>query len=135
MAFPDVSAFHIAALTPKTYPNRKANAMKLDDIKAKFAALPKRYKIILAGVVVFIILATAANAQQNCGPLEKVTDTLGNKYGEAPIAQGQANGAILQMWANSVTGSWTIVAVLPNGAACLVADGREFRALEPEPNV
>lgn len=109
--------------------------MKLDDLKAKFTALPKRYKIILAGVVVFIILATAANAQSNCGPQKDVFATLGNKYGEAPVSQGQTRGAIIQTWANSVTGSWTIVAVLPNGGACLVASGSNFEALEPEPNV
>jgi len=105
-------------------------------IKALWASLTLRKKLLLAvAVLIRIGIATQGKAQQNCGPMENVFAALSQKYGEQPLSQGQTPQALFQFWANTATRSWTIVAVLPNGAACLVASGENYETIAPVPNV
>jgi len=108
----------------------------MEKVKAFWASLPIRKKLLLAVAVLILIgIATQGKAQQNCGPIENVFATLSQKYGEQPLSQGQTPQALFQFWANTVTRSWTIVAILPYGAACLVASGENYETIAPEPNV
>lgn len=88
-----------------------------------------------------LILATAlaaspAMAQERCGPTEAVYSDLAQSYQERRMSTGDAtNGAVLETWANTVTGTWTVFVTLPNGMSCAVASGTGFQVHEAEPNI
>lgn len=109
----------------------------MEKIKAIWAALPVKKKIAVGVVAVFILLAlvSGAKAQQNCGPAQDVLSVLKDQFGESIVGQGLSQGAIIQLWANDDTGTWTIVAVSPNGGACMLSAGSDFQHSAPKPNV
>jgi hypothetical protein len=77
------------------------------------------------------ILAQSANAQSaSCGDRTKVVKSLSQKYGETRqgIGLGRNNG-VMEIYASSETGTWTILVTKPNGQACLVAAGESFESL------
>lgn len=79
-----------------------------------------------------VSMPVAASAQAPCGPLDQLAELLEREYGEAVHSEGLADsGAIMQLWANPETGSWSIVIILPDGLACLPAAGSAYSRLEP----
>lgn len=53
------------------------------------------------------------------------------EYGEAAERQGVADGALVQLWRNLETGSWTILLIAPDGSACALASGEDWMLAEP----
>lgn len=78
-------------------------------------------------------LLAPLNAQaqgQNCGNRELVVERLTTKYGESRQSIGMApQGRIVEVFASSETGTWTITITMPNGITCLVASGQSFEEL------
>jgi len=100
--------------------------------------LPLGLKVVIGAAIVFIILAIAsqAKAQSQCAPEAQVREMLDAKYNEVPMFRGvAANGTLLVVWGNSTTGTWTITVHNGAGAACLIASGDAFEALDPPPNI
>ena len=89
-------------------------------------------------IFVLFLLAdqTPANAQTapQCADHAAVTEGLLRNYGEVPAITGVvANGeALMQVFVNPETTSWTIVYTAPDGNACLMGSGVGFAG---EPNV
>jgi len=85
-------------------------------------------------VLAIVVGATApAHAQTAaCADHDAVTALLAERYGEARIAIGlAADGALVEVWANRESGTWTIMITQPGGPACLAAGGEAFElALE-----
>jgi len=53
-------------------------------------------------------------------------------YGEARRGAGLAGPRVIyEIWASDATGTWTIMAVRPDGLACLIATGRHWFAAIP----
>ena len=77
--------------------------------------------------------ATAAMAQQNCGPRVSVLATLQGKYGESLQSRGTANGRLIEMWANAETGSWTVTVTQAGGPTCLLGAGENFERVDAAP--
>ncbi|MFK7875993.1 MAG: hypothetical protein AB8B71_09475 [Paracoccaceae bacterium] len=76
--------------------------------------------------------AHTATAQQgrNCAPREAVVDRLADGYGESRQSMGLgANNQVVEVFASSETGTWTITVTTPNGLTCLVASGQAFEEL------
>ena len=77
------------------------------------------------------IMATAARSETtSCGDRTKVINSLAEKYGETRqgIGLGRNNG-VMEIYASSETGTWTILVTLPTGQACLIAAGDAFENL------
>lgn len=77
------------------------------------------------------VLAQAGHAQAaSCGERSKVIKSLAQKYGETRqgIGLGRNNG-VMEIYASSETGTWTILITTPNGQSCLVAAGESFENL------
>ncbi|TCM88025.1 hypothetical protein [Rhodovulum steppense] len=73
--------------------------------------------------------AQAENARQ-CAPREALIALLADRYGESRQALGlAANNAVVEIFANPETGSWTITGTLPSGVSCLIASGEAWQAL------
>ncbi len=87
-------------------------------------------RIITAAL--FAIMATTASAQQNrnCAPREAVVERLANTYGESRQSIGLGEqGMVIETFASSDTGTWTITVTTPNGLTCLVASGQSWEEL------
>ena len=71
----------------------------------------------------------AAGAQGNvCAKREKLVSELQKIHGETRQSVGlQRNAGVIETFANTKTGSWTIIVSLPTGMSCLVAAGEAFQ--------
>ncbi|MFU8865971.1 MAG: hypothetical protein ACNA7O_18840 [Rhodobacterales bacterium] len=73
---------------------------------------------------------TQAQGASHCAPRERVIDRLASTYGETRRAMGLgANNAVIEVFASTDSGSWTITITLPSGMTCLVASGQAYEAL------
>lgn len=78
-----------------------------------------------------LCLALPAAAQDNCAPRERVIGKLAGEFGEAPQSAGvDAGGALVELWANPQTRTWTLL--LTTGAqTCILGDGESWVAAPP----
>jgi len=82
------------------------------------------------GVMVLAAGQIAAEGRQNCAPRALVLERLADKYGETRQSVGLGtNNAVVEVFASTDSGSWTITVTMPNGLTCLVASGQSFEAL------
>ena len=67
----------------------------------------------------------------NCAPRDSVVDRLASKYGESRQSMGLGpNNAVVEVFASSETGTWTITVTSAHGMTCLVASGQSFETLD-----
>ena len=89
--------------------------------------------MILAGACLTLgaALSSAVPArgeQTVCDLRHKVVEHLASKYGEAVSAWGVSSaGALVEVFENPETGTWTITVTAPGGPACLVGAGDGWR--------
>ncbi len=82
------------------------------------------------GLVALAASQVSAQANRNCAPRQMVLDRLANQYGETRQSIGiGANNAVVEMFASTDTGTWTITVTTPEGLTCLVASGQSFEKL------
>lgn len=92
----------------------------------------KKSLFSLAAALVMTIAVTPAYAQQNrnCAPRKIVVAKLAEGYGETRQSMGLGGqGAVVETFASSDTGTWTITVTMPNGMTCMIASGQSFEAL------
>ena len=88
-----------------------------------------------------LILALSLNAckanaqgQSNCVERTKVVETLQTKYGESRQSFGLSeDNRVVETYANTENGTWTIIITLPSGISCLLAAGNIFTVETPTP--
>ena len=90
------------------------------------------------GVGAALVASTDAIAQsnqgRNCAPRDAVVERLSTRYGESRQSIGiGSNNSVVEVFASTETGTWTIVVTMPTGVACLVAAGQAFEALAEAP--
>lgn len=86
------------------------------------------YAAVLAAASALAPNAGFAAAQ--CADRDKVVKTLADRYGETRQSVGMApNSAMMEVYASSDTGTWTITVTMPSGMTCLVASGDHFEAV------
>ncbi len=78
-----------------------------------------------------LILAThAAQSAPQCAPRDTVMAALAGQYGETRRGMGlTADQAVIEVFANDTSGTWTITATLPDGQTCLVASGQGYEVM------
>ena len=82
------------------------------------------------GVTVLAASQVAAEGNRNCAPREMVLERLADKYGETRQSIGLgANNAVVEVFASTDTGTWTITVTTANGLTCLVASGQSFETI------
>lgn len=73
----------------------------------------------------------------NCGPTEFIQKDLSEKYKEVVQVAGLVKQgdtlAIMEVWGNVDTGTWTIVYNYPTNITCVMGDGINFEVKPPEP--
>lgn len=71
-----------------------------------------------------------AQAAPPCGPRAVIVARLASAFGETVAYVGLSDdGATVETYANPKTGTWTLLAVDPAGAACVVTYGGGFEAV------
>ncbi len=89
------------------------------------------------GIGAMMLAANHANAQsRNCAPHAAVVERLAVNYGESRQSIGLgSDNSVVEVFASTETGSWTIVVTRPGGPSCLVAAGQSFQQVaEALPN-
>lgn len=94
---------------------------------------------LLAAFVAALILGVgpaSAEGNSNCAAHNVVLERLADRFGESRQMIGlSANIAVLELFVNTETGSWTIAVTHPGGDTCLVASGEGAQMLaEALPN-
>ena len=87
---------------------------------------------LIKATLALAMIATPATAQQNrkCAPRAKVVERLANTYGETRQSIGLGeNGMMIETFASSDTGTWTITVTNAHKLTCLVASGRSWEEL------
>lgn len=86
---------------------------------------------VMFSLLLVLVWASSLDAQsRNCAPRDAVLERLADGYGESRQSIGMgANGAVVEVFANLESGSWTITVTNPHGIACLVASGQSFENL------
>lgn len=84
------------------------------------------------GVGAMILATNHAFAQtqnRNCADRDRVVERLSETYGESRQSIGLApNNSVVEMFASTETGTWTITVTNTAGLTCLVASGQSFEA-------
>ena len=88
-------------------------------------------KTILAATLAACAFAAPAFAQQACGDREQVIETMHAKWGEVEIATGISSGMAMSIFANTTTGTYTVMLTPPGhpDIACVVAIGTDWTLL------
>ncbi len=68
--------------------------------------------------------ASAAQAEQVCMNAGEMEASLIDWYGETPVSAPNADSE--QIWASEHTGTWTMVKLLSDGNACVIAQGEDW---------
>jgi len=69
-------------------------------------------------------------AAANCAPRDVVIARLADRFGEVRQSMGLGgNSAVMELFASTETGTWTITVTTPAGLTCLVASGEAYEAL------
>ena len=99
------------------------------------------FRVVLAFVVASCLLAPAASAGPPvagvlipCHDYDMVRRQLAERYGEAPVSAGvRSTGELVEVFASPRRGTWTIVSSSPAGLACVLAAGKGWDGLKPQP--
>lgn len=98
--------------------------MNLEEIWKAF-----RWPVLIVLIILALIFPRPSKAQANCAPRAVIVDRLVEQYGEARQAVGLTSNALIELFANDQTGSWTFIASLPDGTSCVMAAGHEYQSL------
>lgn len=90
--------------------------------------------LMVATALLFVVLlAQDATAAPQCDVAERVFALLQDRYGEGRVGEGAANGGRLLIFAHPEGDTWSVVVLLPNGQACLMASGADWEIVAPNP--
>jgi len=103
--------------------------MTQDKTNGRFRPSPTLSALALAAALT-AIPAPGPAAPQACAERDRIVARLAERFGETRQAVGLgANNAVVEVFAASETGTWTITVTLPGGLTCLVASGQAFENL------
>lgn len=81
-----------------------------------------------------VAVATPTFAQSaTCAARDSVIGQLAERFGEARQSIGLAPGnRVVEMFASSETGTWTLTLTTPDGRTCIIGAGQAFEQFEDE---
>ena len=84
---------------------------------------------LTAALIAPIAAPVDAQGRPNvCAKRDKLVAELRKSHGETRQSVGlQRNNGVVETFANTETGTWTIIVSLPTGMSCLVAAGEAFQ--------
>jgi hypothetical protein len=82
----------------------------------------KMMRDLLLASLFTMTLGGAAHAGQ-CSEKQALNDELNRRFGESEFATGLSESNAVKFYRNPTSQTWSVVVILPNGVACLVAAG------------
>jgi hypothetical protein len=85
-------------------------------------------------ILAALTLALPSQAQQrlNCAPRDTVAKALTQKHGEHPVLRGVSGRAMVEVWLNIESGSFSVIITQPSsGLACMMAAGVSMSQVPP----
>jgi hypothetical protein len=80
-----------------------------------------------------ILASDIAFGNTQCDARDRVVAMLAERYGETRRSVGIAGqNAVMEVYAATGTGTWTIAITLPDGQMCLMASGSNFETVAEE---
>lgn len=68
-----------------------------------------------------------------CGERDRMVETLKRKYDELPVSFAVVtNGNLLEVLTSQDGETWSLIVTKPDGTACLLSTGENWRKLEPQ---
>jgi len=84
----------------------------------------------LAFAVFAACFAVPAFAQNQCAPHNTMMEQLADQYGEGRMSVAlDNNGYLIEVYANTTSGTWTAVLTTPDGEACIAAHGTAYETV------
>jgi len=84
----------------------------------------------LAIAAIAACFAVPATAQTSCAPHNTMMEQLADQYGEGRMSVAlDNNGYLIEVYANTESGTWTAVLTTPDGEACIAAHGTAYEAI------
>lgn len=94
--------------------------------------MKRHFYLLSFGISAIILAGTHAQSAPTCADHAAVVARLESQYGEGRQAMGLgANNTLVEVYASSETGSWTITVTQPGRPTCLVAAGGAFHLETP----
>ena len=80
------------------------------------------------GLAGLILVPATARAAPQCAAHDIVAQSLATQFGEVRRSIGLAqDNTVMELYAATETGTWTLTVTLPTGMTCLVAAGNNFK--------
>ncbi len=85
-----------------------------------------------ARAMVFVLVLAAvfgaapASAQGPCAPRQRLAAALTGQYGEQPVARGNGDGFVIELFA-APSGAFSLLVSRPGGLSCIIAAGTAWR--------
>lgn len=98
----------------------------------------RQFLVLSFGVGAMLLAAQHAFAQTSryCADRPIVVERLANIYGETRQSIGLgANNTVVEMFASTQSGTWTLTVTVTSGLTCIVAAGDAFERLTDAPVV
>jgi hypothetical protein len=90
--------------------------------------------LIFALMSVASVASVAQVQGAQCAPWSNLSAYLTDTYGEAVTFQGQASAtAVMQVWVNPATGTWTVIYMGADQSSCIAASGQGGEIIAPPP--
>lgn len=88
-------------------------------------------KVLLASSLVMAFGAPAYAGQ--CTEKQALDDELSRRFGESEFATGLSETNAVKFYRNPTSQTWSVVVIMPNGVACLVAAGEAMEIAANQP--
>jgi hypothetical protein len=94
--------------------------------------------LLIMAMAGFVTVTTPAPVQAptptQCGPYDKISKLLTDKYHEAIVARAATDqGPLLELWASHEGATWTLIGHHPAGLGCLLGQGIGYEAMPLPP--
>lgn len=96
--------------------------------------MKQQFLALSLGVGAMLLATQYAFAQgANCADRDSVVERLATGYGETRQSIGLApNNSVVEVYASTETGTWTITVTNTSGITCLVASGQNYEATDDD---
>lgn len=96
-----------------------------------FKPLLQTLSAALLGALVLAGFSATADAQVPCGPRGPMLQHMEGKYSAHPRAQARMRGRRMLEIVRNEDGTWAALVTHINGTSCMVADGENWREIDP----
>jgi hypothetical protein len=92
---------------------------------------PRFFILIVVALIVVVwpFLAIPVQGQPTtlqCAERSRMIHFLNSYYQEGRVGMGTSGQAIMETWANSETGTWTVTMTMATGVMCIIASGQNW---------